>query len=96
MEEEDKATGVATCLRSGNCLHIVIPKHVQNYLSLKDRYVVKIKLSLKLDEEGKPLIKPVKRHDLKKHLIQIPTNETDTKETAPGEVPGIDPTDKQD
>ncbi len=63
--EEQYATGIATALKSGNCLHIVIPKSVVDILGIENRD----RLIVKINKTGTK--KPVMRPDLKKHLNQL-------------------------
>lgn len=73
MQEDKIATGISTALKSGNCLHIVLPKQVVDLLGIQDRDKLSITVSRIINPEtGKAEQKPVKRHDLKKHLVPFP------------------------
>ena len=41
--EEDWASGIATCMKSGTSMHIILPASIVKYLGIEDRDVIKIK-----------------------------------------------------
>lgn len=80
MTEDDIPTGLATCMKSGNALQVVIPKAIIDKLNLqpRDRVIISIRRSNLPPKEAR-------RTDLKKNLNIFKKEEIPKKEESQNE-----------